>query len=172
MKANLQSKAYAAVSHFYGNKRAKRSGVLYIKHIDEGLEILTSLGATQVVKDAWCLHPLLQDDKDLITTLSSGYLQGQDPAAIVLAMEYRQWANAHLSHHDSKIPTWGPLEEVKQMLIADKMQNRKDFEMYILGGGIDRDDCRLSDYFKEWFGALGIDEGWYKTWICSVKKQH
>ncbi len=70
MKAILQSKAFAAVSHFYGNNARKRSGILYIKHIDEGLEILTSIGAAQVVKDAWCLHPLLQDDKDLIRTLT------------------------------------------------------------------------------------------------------
>ena len=148
-----------------------------MNHIDEGLDILTGLGSDwyniQTVKDAWCLHPLFQNDEHLQATLAAGgHLNGQKPAAIALAMEYRHQANGHLSKHAPKLrPTWGPLDQVRDMLIADKMQNRKDFERHLRG----RDDVpnsdRLAVYFQEWFAALGITEERYHTWVDSVNRR-
>jgi hypothetical protein len=162
------SRAYMAVSSFYGDHQAERSGLHLMNHIDEGLDILTSREASEATKDAWCLHPLLQSDEHLQDTLAAGgHLSGQDPTAIVLAMEYRQRANAHLAKHAPKLrPTWGPLDEVRQMLIADKMQNRKDFDLHLRGSVPNSD--RLDAYFKEWFGSLGITEENYQAWVASV----
>ena len=155
-----EGRAYSAVESFYGDGRANRSGLFLMNHIDEGLYILGELGATLQTKDAWCLHPLLQSDYDLQATLAAGgHLNGQAPAAMLIAMEYRHQANGHLSHHEPKVPTFGPLDEVRQMLIADKVQNRKDFDQHLRGKVANSD--RLDSYFQEWFAALEIPEPWY-----------
>ena len=165
------SRAYQAVSRFYGDRQAERSGLHLMNHIDEGLDILTSMGVQPEVKAAFCLHPLLQADDDLAATLAGGHLRGQDPAAVLLAMEYRHQANGHLSHHPPKVPTWGPLDEVKQMLIADKIQNRKDFDLHLRGRPDVLNSDRLDAYFQEWFDALGITEERYQAWVQSVQER-
>ena len=153
-------RAFQAVCRFYRGQTARRSGVPLIAHVAEGLVVLDRLNATEVTKAAFCLHPLFQADDDLAVTLAAGgHLCGQDPAAVLLAMEYRHQANGHLSHHPPKVPTWGPLDEVKQMLIADKVQNRKDFEQHLQGRVANSD--RLDAYFKEWLDALGVSESRY-----------
>jgi len=167
------SRAYKAVSSFYGDHRAKRSGQFFMNHIDEGLDILTQLRCNSTVKDAWCLHPLVQNDEDLQATLAAGgHLNGQDPAALILAMEYRHQANGHLSKHAPKLrPTWGPLDEVRDMLIADKMQNRKDFDLHLRGHPDVTNGNRLDSYFREWFDALGITDDQYNLWTLSLSRR-
>jgi hypothetical protein len=56
---------------------------------------------------------------------------------LLLATEYRNIANAHLSYHPPGESTFvlSPLSEVNIMLIADKIQNRKDFELYHVENG-------------------------------------
>lgn len=50
--------------------------------------------------------------------------------------------------------------DVQHMLIADKVQNRKDFECYHLGTH-PRSAERLP-YFKNWLEVLGISESRYQ----------
>jgi hypothetical protein len=53
------------IAEYYGDRRAKRSGVPYINHITEGLVVMDRLGASKVAKDAYCVHPIFQDDATL-----------------------------------------------------------------------------------------------------------
>jgi hypothetical protein len=163
-----QSNEYQAIKKFYGDRRAERSQVLLMDHIDQGLRILQAINADKFVQQAYCLHPLFQADADLATrgllfTLDEG--EGADPYVILLVMEYRQWANAWLSDkvgctagviHYSGKPTAGPLIEVKQMLIADKVQNYKDFLTY---HKVTHERSKeLDHYFRHWLKVLEVDE--------------
>ena len=143
---------------YYGDKCAKRSKVPYINHIYEGIKILKYINASEYAIRAYCLHPVFQMDEDLIANIALIYYQ--DPAIMTLVMEYRNQANAWLS---DKVqggnligqPTSGPLIDVKHMLIADKVQNFKDFELYHKESHLRRRDLWL--YFNEWCRNLDID---------------
>lgn len=157
------SEEYKFIAKVYGQRKALRSQVPYINHIDEGLFILESLFPEDVlVQKAFCLHPVFQEDRDFVKNASLNF-DKLDPQAIVLAMEYRHVANAHLPKHDIKPYqeiNLGPLESsMKKLLIADKIQNCKDFEVY--NHAHPRAD-RLHHYFhKEWFPRLNITEEVY-----------
>ena len=157
---------YQAIQAFYGDRRAKRSGVLYIQHINEGLLVLGAIQATQSAREAYCIHPIVQGDRELSTAFQPAsvlYEYPIDPYALALAIEYRWVANSYLSQRtiqsidDIRL---SPLIEVQQMLMADKVQNRKDFERYHRdthprAGELDR-------YFRNWLTALGITETRYQ----------
>ncbi len=153
--------AYAASERHYGDRRARRSGRYLMAHIDEGLFLLGQLDAAQVERDAWCLHPLVQGDDDLRATWSLGDApwRGIDPRAALLTMAYRATANAYLAHHPPAAPPACPLPEVARLLVADKVQNRLDFERHLRGEIANSD--RLDAYFAEWLAALGIDDARY-----------
>ena len=159
--------AYKAISKFYGDRCAERSGVFLMNHIDEGIIILNEIGASVEAVDAYCLHPIVQGDDDLKKNID-WVIEGQDAYTLMLAMEYRKTAMAYLSQHEMSKGgiQLSPLEEVNQMLIADKVQNRKDFEIYHKGTHPNSD--RLTQYFNEWLAALGVseDEYQYLVGIC------
>lgn len=58
-------KYYQMIEKFYEGKTAKRSGIAYINHINEGMILCDYLGYSLFVKQAFCLHPLFQSDKEL-----------------------------------------------------------------------------------------------------------
>lgn len=159
------NKHYAAIGEYYGHQRAARSGVPLIVHIDEGIALLDALGSSMRAKEAFCIHPLVQDDSALMAALAPGSIFARhqpDPAAVTLAMEYRRVANAYLSHHckDSEDQIeLSCLDEVNQMLVADKVQNRKDFERFHLG--THARGATLERYFANWLRRLDISETRY-----------
>ncbi|SDY49522.1 hypothetical protein SAMN04487939_102399 [Lysobacter sp. yr284] len=170
-----QDPHYLAIVAHYGERTAARSGVKLIRHIDEGLAVLLAIGAPLRAMQGYCLHPLLQDDASLSDSLlpdSTLYRYAPDPGAVALAMEYRSVANAYLSQHctgpDDDIAL-SPLTEVNQMLIADKVQNRKDFERYHLGTH-PRSEV-LAQYFANWLRALGVGESRYRL-LCEQLARH
>ena len=163
----------------YGDRTAKRSGVPLIAHIEEGLEILVRLEADRETMEAYAVHPLFQADDDLAANRDKAVLL---PSRVVmLAMEYRSVANAFLSDQVEKGPDergreaiyprrplrLSPLAEVNRMLVADKVQNRKDFEIHHKGTHARSDE--LDFYFRHWLKALGLDEGDYQTLIRGLK---
>jgi hypothetical protein len=155
--------ALEIVYYYYLNKYAERSALPYIFHIWEGIRILQELGADQNTIAAWCIHPLVQSDEDFDREMNQSCLINEfiSGPALFLALEYRHRANSHLSHMPSKVPSFGHRKEVKHMLIADKVQNRKDFEKHLQGKeGVN--SHRLNSYYKEWLKALGISEKRYK----------
>jgi hypothetical protein len=161
-KGVLNSTEYRAIEKVYGDTRTARSNVFLMNHIDEGLAILSRIGATDAAKKAYCLHPLLQNDTDLAENYQC---LSRDVSAynILLAMEYRNIANNFLS---DKIDTsqsiqLSPLKEVNDMLIADKVQNRKDFIRYHKDSH--ERSKELDAYFTLWLQTLGITEHKYQS---------
>lgn len=124
------SHEYKLISDYYGNKTTNRTGVHLMNHIDEGLAVLEWIGASDAAKRAYCLHPMFQSDTDLALNYGKYNI---DSDIMLLAMEYRSVANEYLStrkiSHLREIRL-SPLKEVNDMLIADKIQNYKDFELY------------------------------------------
>jgi hypothetical protein len=150
---------YKLIEKFYGDRVAKRSGVPLINHINEGLTVLSAIRATETTKRAFCIHPLLQADEDL---QENYYISSfVDHHTLLLAMEYRSVANEYLSDKvdtEQKIRL-SPLLEVNEMLIADKVQNRKDFMTYHYGTHERSDE--LARYFNKWLNALNVSADTY-----------
>lgn len=156
---------YRYISDFYGNDCAKRSGTPFMNHIDEGLAILHWIGASPQAKKAYCLHPIYQPN-ELINKYSKASMTFRISADVIInAIEYRNIANNYLSTRkidsldDIKL---SPLKDVNDMLIADKIQNRKDFELYHEGKH-NRSD-QLSQYFKNWLEKLEVSEEDYQKY--------
>jgi hypothetical protein len=159
---------YGLIKNYYGDKKAQRSGVLLINHIHEGLQILEWEKASINAMKAYCLHPVFQSDEALYENYSLPVLEGILPNIILLVMEYRNIANQYLSKRiiqDIKEIQLSLLAEVNQMLVADKIQNRKDFEMYHKESH--PRTIELNQYFKNWLLRLDISEEKYQKY-CSL----
>jgi hypothetical protein len=154
-----EAREYVAIERAYGTRTAQRSGVPLMRHIDEGLAVLARIGASEAAMRAFCIHPLVQADGDLARNIDELPAIASDPRVVALALEYRNIANATLSHRAidgaADIPL-SPLPEVNAMLIADKVQNRKDFILHHRGTH-PRSDA-LDRYFKLWLERLGVSE--------------
>ena len=89
------------------------------------------------------------------------------PRVLALALEYRNIANAHLSWHPAGVDAFSlsPLPEVNDMLVADKVQNRKDFELYHASTHPRR--ARLAEYFAEWMAKLGGSDALCPHFACA-----
>ncbi len=164
-------KEYEIIKRYYGDQRTERSKVLLINHIDEGLQVLEAINVSEETKRAYCLHPLFQDDTDL--NENKALFTRIEPRVIALVMEYRNIANAYLSKrkisHLDEIKL-SPLEEVNQMLIADKIQNFKDFMQYHFGKH--ERSQELFEYFKNWFEKLKIPSAIFEAIRKDSKTLH
>ena len=162
----MLSYAISLITDFYGDKRAKRSGVPLLNHVKEGAFLLNGLGAPEACIVAFILHPMFQPDSDLSKNFH--ILANLDSLVVACILEYRNIANASLSKmvYRDYSRDWAPLSlkrpiklsplgGVNQMLVADKVQNYKDFLKYHRGTHERSDE--LEFYFNEWFRALGID---------------
>ncbi|MEJ8851888.1 hypothetical protein [Variovorax rhizosphaerae] len=171
------SPEYQAIRTHYADRIAKGSGIAFLQRIDEGLIILSELDATEAAMRAFCLHPLFQADEDLIHH-GQDFMNSvdADPFVILLVMEFRSRANAwpvdrvHRSPDGLHMvadgcPSAGPLEAVKHMLIADKVQHRKDFIRH------HRRKHPCSDaqdlYFDRWLEALDVGRTEYEE-LCAA----
>lgn len=148
---------YQAITKFYGNRRARRSKVPYMNHINEGIVILEQIQATDNDIRAFCLHPIVQMDVDLEKNWST--LSWVHSDVMMCVMEYRNKANAYLclpemdSYTYQDLPSL-PLESTRKMLIADKVQNYKDFLTYHVA--THERSKQLDQYFRKWLRHLGV----------------
>lgn len=176
---------YAAIEGHYGIRRAERSKVLLINHIEEGIVIIGALDGKlpngrsfreTPACAGYCLHPLFQNDDDLLTVGQRYAHSVHRPLAgpVMLTMEYRWRANAWLSDKVEKGatgpqlvggPDAGDLPEVRAMLIADKVQNYKDFLAHHKGTHARSDELDL--YFRTWLDHLSINEKVFKE-LCDL----
>ncbi len=156
---HFKSLSYRLIEIAYGSKRAKRSGVPYMYHIDEGLTIMKNFNFGIDAMNAYCLHPLFQEDEQLWTTFNKILPQVNIPQKeVMLALEYRNIANAYLAHRYVGSPkdiALSPIKEVNQMLVADKIQNYKDFMEHHKKHPKYH---ALKRYFENWFRRLDLDQ--------------
>lgn len=160
---------YVAIGDHYGDRCARRSGVPLMHHIDDGLAILSRIDAGERAMRAFCLHPLVQTDE----ALAGAYLRlpelTPDPQVLALVLEYRNIANATLSRRPivsaSDIPL-SPLAEVNAMLIADKVQNRTDFQRH--HRATHPRAAELDRYFTLWLERLGVSEPTFEAWRAEL----
>jgi len=151
---------YRMVEAFYGNKVTRRTGVHLMNHIDEGLFVMAARGATEASMRAFCMHPLVQGDADLAAFVEQGLVDQVDKYVLLLAVEYRNIANAYLSYAASSASfALSPLAEVNEMLVADKVQNRKDFQRFHAASHPRAG--RLAEYFSQWLARLSVTEEEY-----------
>lgn len=151
---------YDMILKHYGSLCAKRSGVLYMKHIDQGLNILNHLNASEHAKAAYCVHPIFQVPDGLNKALETKLYERLDKRVILLVMEYRNKANSYLCRPRTDNFTiddlpYMVLDEVKDMLIADKVQNYSDFLKY--HKDTHERSKELDKYFNLWFEHLDVD---------------
>lgn len=164
---------YKIVEKFYGDGKAQRTNVWFMNHIDEGMIILEHLKKTKEAKAGFCLHPLTQDDPNLQNNFD--YLTDTvSPYNLGLSLEYRNIANAYLSKREinniSEIHL-SPLNEVNDMLIADKIQNYKDFLLY--HKDTHPRSKELDKYFNNWLDKLECRESflWFKDFSEQFNKK-
>jgi hypothetical protein len=161
------------VERLYSDKVTRRTGIHLINHVLEGMAVMRARGCPEVAIRAFCLHPVVQGDEDLREAWAgrvTGMLaEGVTAEVLILAMEYRSVANEYLSGTPQREIRLSPLAEVNEMLVADKIQNRKDFERSTHSQTHPKRD-RLSQYFREWLAALQITEDEYERFksILSV----
>lgn len=178
-ESNTSSLAYRTIEHIYGNRRTARSGVLLMNHIDEGITIIKRAMRymsstymeclTERVIDAFCLHPLLQNDIDLDANYLEFTKNEYDPYTVMCVMEYRSIANEYLAKRQIQSIDeirLSPILEVNLMLVADKVQNYKDFMTYHYG--VHKDSENLRQYFLNWFKRLEINDGLYQKLIKHI----
>jgi hypothetical protein len=162
MQRIKSSREYAAIAREYGERRARRSRVPLIQHIDDGLTILDAIGASDAAQRAFCLHPLLQDDAANAANIGRTSELTDDAHVLALTLEYRRVANAALSSRE--LARGGdielsPMAEVNDMLVADKVQNRRDFLRHHLGSH--PRSAILDRYFELWLERLGVSAARY-----------
>jgi hypothetical protein len=172
---------YRIIQQKYQSKVAKRSGLGYMSHIQEGIFIIQLLyGDDQNLVEAYCLHPIFQNDRLLSQLLveNPSELSLISPQAIVLGMEYRHIANNYtiknkIKNYESiKI---GSLEKVHKMLVADKIQNKKDFMKYMYLKHDRPSYVKASEhglqYFDSWLDRLSVSQKTYME-ITEKVEQH
>ncbi|MEZ4394347.1 MAG: hypothetical protein R3A48_25015 [Polyangiales bacterium] len=167
-----RAREYEAIAAHYGDRAARRSGVALMNHIDEGLAVLADLGAHDEVWRAWCLHPLFQLDEALPESFSDLARRSESARVLVLAMEYRNTANACLARHEPASPeaiARSPLPEVNAMLVADKVQNAKDFILYHRGTHPRTES--LERYFHHWLARLGVSRGEFARYFEALQAE-
>lgn len=158
---------YSLIANHYGDKCAKRSGVKLINHIDEGIKILILIGACHSAVQAYCLHPIIQDDESYEKFFNGNEINLVSQVSLTLAIEYRYAANSFLSTMPKENLKMSIFSPVKQMLIADKIQNRKDFEIYHKDTHPRAKE--LTEYFNEWMKILDISEEEYQNILEQIK---
>lgn len=152
---------YRLVSDFYGDRIAERSRVPLMNHINEGIDIIWRRGGSERAIRAFCLHPLLQKETDFAANFNR-VLEQCMAHVVHLAIQYRIAANAFLCTLETD--SWaiedaenaiGPMsDDLREMLIADKVQNRRDFMIHHFGTHPRSD--QLFRYFNMWVDILGV----------------
>ena len=104
------------------------------------------------------IEPTRKDDAALARYFTYADQLTADPHVLTLALEYRHIAGLAPPSREIGCAAdiaLGPLEEVHDMLRADKLQNYKDF---LAHHASHPRAAALDRYFRLWLERLGIDE--------------
>lgn len=163
-----KERALLVIEDYYKDKKAKRTQVPYINHIYEGLNVLNNINADIISQIVYILHPIFQTEskEEVFRILVNNFwgmekLDDEEFSEIIkYGFLYKKYANSYLSKdhkilskldYDPNMPKY-----IKEALIADKVQNYKDFLIYHKGTHPNSD--LLDDYFKTWLICLGISQ--------------
>jgi hypothetical protein len=173
---------YKLIQQKYKGKVAQRSGVSYMNHIIEGAFILHHIyGMQEELIEAYCLHPVFQSNKLLFQLFAVGSteLAVISPRVIILGMEYRRVANNYTIKNKVRNPEdieIGPLDDVHKMLVADKIQNKKDFmkHMYLKHErpAYQKVSERSVEYFDSWLTRLSVSQEMYKEVVKHLEQSN
>lgn len=151
-----------AIKNHYGTDCAKRSKVLLMSHVEEGVSILMAVQGNFFTKEqaAFAIHPLIQNNVEFNS-------RGIDKEIINLAQEYAFVANSYLCRpstdfikNQSDLAMYFHDEEIEMslgcalMLYADKVQNKKDFMLHHWGKH--KRSSELLRYFNTWINYLKL----------------
>lgn len=163
-------KYYSVIDNFYKGMSTSK-GVPYINHINEGIVHLENMKVDDTVINAFILHPFVQcvnlkgtykdcllTEKELEKHINIFEIEPEIAFELLL---YRKYANSYLCREATdNYDINDAFEDVKglakyrntvKMLIADKLQNFKDFLLYR------QDHPRkefLNRYFTIWLNIL------------------
>lgn len=163
-------KYYSVIDSFYKGMSTSK-GVPYINHINEGIVHLENMKVDDDVINAFILHPFVQcvnlkgtykdcllTEKELEKHINIFKIEPEIAFELLL---YRKYANSYLcreatdnfSIHDAYgyLKNLNNYQTTVKMLIADKLQNFKDFLLYR------QDHPRkefLNRYFTIWLNIL------------------
>lgn len=156
-----QTTEWITAKKYLSGQKASRTKADYFEHVEEGVKILQILGEPLVVQAAFAIHPLYQSDEAL--TNHYPLLSTFDPVTVALTMEYRSVANRGI-RREVKKNNWtvelSCLFSVNQMLVSDKIQNRKLFLNHYPKNLADY--AEIDRYFDVWLKALNISEKRYE----------
>lgn len=169
---DIYTGTYKIISDYYQDQIAKRSGVYLMNHIDEGNVIANVLKVNNKhrVVNAYAIHPIFQSDESLIDKSNIEYMDDVTLTDIMNVMEYRSVANEYLSKRPIKSIEeirLSPLEVVNDMLKIDKIQNKKDFDLYHKGTHPRTNE--LTEYFDNWLKRLDISDEIYQQCIDAIE---
>lgn len=170
----IDTAEYLIMSKVYGDEKASRSGLYHMNHIDEGADIMIQRNASEDAIKAFIAHPMLQDDEhfmDKKELLLNNVMAHCSKYTLLLCMEYRKVANAYLCKPETdnwtqeQIKFHCPilLSDVREMLVADKVQNYKDFLQYHALTHPRRNE--LFAYFNNWITYLNCAD-FANKWIA------
>jgi len=181
---------YNLIYEYFKDKRTSKS-VSYMKHIDEGIKILENINAGKLTIEAYILHPFIQcfnlkgaNGKIIMTQEEMEKyfnIYEIEPEIIAKLFLYRKFANSYLCSSETDYISYKQVkflliglhnyQDIVKMLIADKIQNYKDFLKYRKNDH--KRSKELDYYFNIWlkvlydFSADNIDKGY----ILSFKKE-
>ena len=158
------------IKKHYKNKQSS-CGVPYINHIEQGLDIIKTYSIDtnkELASDAFCIHPIVQSKVDFNKALYNVSLNFLDHSIIMLSTKYGCIANLYLSNNTlNSVTKKHILKELdhssilKLMLIADKIQNKINFE---INYSDKHNAAELEIYFNNWFQLLGVTNEEYTTY--------
>ena len=64
----MKRPALEIIESYYRNRLSFRTKTPLINHIYEGLEILDALKSDEITKDAFCIHPIIQNTRSRAPT--------------------------------------------------------------------------------------------------------
>jgi len=147
--------------HLRRHAAARPAGQRYLSSPGCGIfDVLSHLDPTSVLAapiSGWPEYVAIEDHYGDTRARRSGapYMQHIDEGLRLLANAFLSPNESHPGYDDPGRIVRSPLPEVNTMLVADKLQNYKDFLRYHRAGHPRAD--RLERYFQAWLTALGVD---------------
>lgn len=147
---------YSAIEKYYEGKYAKRTGLHYMNHIDEGCYFINDFYDNNFeIKQIYCLHPIFQNGDEEKVDLSECSINAKK-----LAKKYAELANSYLpKDYESDPPKTYTSTMVKSALSADKWQNYKDFNNNRGKFSLTKQE-QLDTYFNKWFKILNVPKNY------------